>query len=155
MAASRRILPTLVARARLSRLRSPVPPSPQPNGRGARHAVTARMHDVDAGLKLDARVGSAVPEETERARGAALEHPFACGAEAEVTEGPHPLAVVRDESVENLAAERNPDFMITRVRLGHYHEDRAPQAVDVAIRGDAHDERRLRGACLVAHTGKQ
>ncbi len=70
MAASRRILPTLVARAGPSRLRSPVPPSPQPNGRGARHAVTARMHDVDAGLKLDARVGSAVPEETERARGA-------------------------------------------------------------------------------------
>src|SRR5260370_1306974 len=70
MAAYRRMLPTLVARARLSRLRSPVPPSPQPNGRGAGHTVRARMHDVDAGLKLDARVGSAVPEEVESARGA-------------------------------------------------------------------------------------
>ena len=52
------------------RLRGRGSSSPQANLRGARHAVDARMNDGDAGLKLDARVGSAVPEETERARGA-------------------------------------------------------------------------------------
>src|SRR5437879_6127246 len=89
---------------RTSVLRGRVPPSPQPNGRGARHAVTARMHDVDAGLKLDAGGGAAVPEHTEHARGASLKHLLAGRAEGVVVERPHPLAVVRDESVENLAA---------------------------------------------------
>ena len=113
------------------------------------------MNDVDAGLKRHAGVRTAIPEEAKRARGAGWEHPLARQAEPQVAEGPHRIAVVRDEPVENLAADGNRGFVIARVRVGQRDSDQPPQAIDLAIHGHTRDERRLRGVCVVGHAGDQ